>query len=224
MQSLCTSNRATTGNSLTTLLCKEYGKSVQCVGSTPLPSCSSQSACWRSWAACCSSRPHFSTRMLRCSCSMTHCCHRADLDSAASTTSARRPRRTTGSIWWKSLASSNTLPPNSLSVSIILRSVRSSASNRCLWDIGASFHTISFVWRISSAVVLRGVILHVESASTGIGSLNRECAVRPSLSSVAAIPEPATANATSFRWRTYASARTSCQCRLLNDWARITLF
>jgi len=68
-----------------------------CVGSLPLPSCSSQSACWRSWAACCSSRPHFSTRMLRCSCSTTHCCHRADLDSAASTMSARRPRRTYGS-------------------------------------------------------------------------------------------------------------------------------
>ena len=55
-----------------------------------------------------------------------------------------------------------------------ITSVRSSASN--LWDIGASSHTISFVWRISSAVVLCGVILHVEFASTGIGSVNRECA------------------------------------------------
>ena len=64
------------------------------------------------------------------SCSTTHCCHRADLDSAASMTSACRPRRTTGSIWRKSPASSNTLPPNTLSVSIISRSVRSSASNR----------------------------------------------------------------------------------------------
>ena len=107
--------------------------------------------------------------------------HTAATKLTASTISARLPRRTTGSIWRKSPASSNTIPPSSLSVFIMSGNVRSSASNRCLCDIGASSHTMSFVWRRSSAVALRGVMLHVEFSSTGIGSLNRECAVRPNL-------------------------------------------
>ena len=120
------------------------------------PSCNSQSACWRSWAACCSSRPHFSTRMLRCSCSTTHCCR--DQRPAVSDESHR---------------SVATLYRQTLCRSPLYRAVFRRVHQI---DIGASSHTISFVWRISSAVVLRGVILHVEFASTGIGSLNHKCA------------------------------------------------
>ena len=70
-------------------------------------------------------------------------------------------------------------------------------------------HTVSFAFLINSAVAVRGVTLHVEFSAIGIGSLNLECAVRPSLSSVAAMPELATANATSFACRTDASRQFS---------------
>ena len=70
--------------------------------------------------------------------------------------------RITGRIWRKSPPSTTSLPPIRLSSCMMSLKVRSRASRRYLWLIGASSHTISFAIFNRRPFLSFGEMLHVD--------------------------------------------------------------
>ena len=104
-----------------------------------------------------------------------------------------------GKVCRKSPQKQTTIPPNGLSSRLLMsRNIRSTACMQNLCCIGASSEssqTSKVVSFIKSPRCVPFRTLQTVVASISMGILNRECAVLPPSSRVAAIPEEATARA-----------------------------
>ena len=191
-----------------TMLQKLSGKLMSSVfgstGAFPFPRVSS----------CPAKRPAFAspckwTRMLVVSLKLVTYLQSPDDFKHALSSSAIVPFGITGSVWRKSPASSTKTPPMRFPLPRRSWSVRSKASNACLCAMVHSSQTISShsCKTLASPVPLLMLQSGASQCVKFRGSFSVECAVRPPWSSVAAIPEEATAIAILDRCRIFARSK-----------------
>ena len=116
-------------------------------------------------------------------------CQRRDFFRHASMMLEHVQRLTTGRICRKSQQKRIGSPPNTAEFSLMSFSVKSTASNSARWVIGASSTIRSFASSRTGARAVPFLIAHVGVSwlCASRGSLNVECNVLPSCSSVTAI-------------------------------------
>lgn len=110
--------------------------------------------------------------MFCCSFRTNICRHKGDHNCAASTIGARQPN--------------------------LSEFTCQQRHNAAKWSVVLCDVTCEFGWRLRKHIALLGVMLHVELSVTGITSLNLEFAMSSTFSTVAAMPELRSANATLF--------------------------